>query len=96
MKISTIVREKLEKDWQCKYKYHYEVAPAEHPRTFPLDMLRYDGSTFEDEASANRATDTIRVDGDGGAPTIRLVKLHPDPAWAPKANRWLSYGWRVL
>ena len=76
----------------------YTVTPIRPTLGFPLDMLRYDGSTFADETSAGVAerliSDTVRASAEGCA--IKLVRYGAWSGWSPNDARWRSFGWRAL
>lgn len=54
---------------------------------FPLDMLRYDQSTFASELDSLTA-------GRWGEPrAVRLRRYTGDRLWTPGQKRWESFGW---
>lgn len=89
-----MTRTKLDKNEQPRYIVMYAVT-QKRTRTFPLDMLRYDGSTLADESSANRAEGTAFGSLKTGE-FVMLKKLTVDAEWRPANARWESYGWEVV
>lgn len=88
---------KLPADARPSWKIEYSVQPVALWRDFPLDMVRYDGSTFADESSARAAERTYGMTKNANERvTVHLVKLACDRNWCPNAQRWESHGWTVL
>lgn len=75
-------------------EHRYSVRPT-RGLPFPIDMLRYDGSTVADEESSRRIERTHRFEDLDPEETVNLVRSS-DHSWKPNAARWESYGWRVL
>jgi hypothetical protein len=73
------------------YLYRYMVYGG---GTFPLDMLRYDGSTFEFESDARREEGYIERGEPADARTVSLVRI-AGRGWMPNTERWKSFVWRV-
>jgi len=80
-------------------RVRYTVDSVGNP--FPLDMLRYDESTFSTEEAAKRAEWSILTEGERNL----VVELHRDfctladardfKARLRSAERWASFGWSV-
>lgn len=72
--------------------WHATTFEVEGDLRFPLVMLRHElcsPASDRDAVAIERTFDApIRV-------TVRLVRLHKD-AWAPDAERWAAYGWRLV
>ena len=65
------------------------------PGTFPVDMLRYDGSFPESEEDSHKIERTFTEDFVVVSDPIRLGRWSDD-TWSPHRKRWESFGWHVV
>ena len=73
------------------YQITYEVTGS---ISFPIDMLRYDGSWPADEGQSLPIMDAIHHQNDGPV-TVRL-RTNRERNWQPTAARWQSFGYSVV
>lgn len=61
----------------------------------PVDMLRWDGC-YPGDVDAVRDMVVESIQFPAKKVTIRLVHVCSDRKWTPAAERWQSFGWRVV
>lgn len=63
-------------------------------RSFPIDMLRYDGLIPDSSADSAKIEATFTPGSRGEAVEVRLLAL--DGTHGATVGRWESFGWHVL
>lgn len=63
---------------------------------FPVDMLRYDGSSPYSEQDSNRVVSSLcTIEQLQYRRVIVLIKYNGYSRWTPNAAKWESFGWEV-
>ena len=77
---------------KCRFK---------HMNSFPLDMMRYDGSEPKDledwqliiDSHVNAINPTEAIDS---VPITLIRYSHGNKNWTPQFDRWRSFTWEVI
>ncbi len=64
--------------------------------TFPIDMLRYDGSSPAREEDSHRIEATFAGPNSAPGPTRLVRRQNDEDDWEPHKKRWESFGWSVV